>query len=122
MDKNGFAFKSGKLQYNDRVLACNGVDLTKVHTTQQIKDIFYRMAEEPLLRMAISRGDNLPEAGENKASADTSGESHVTYEEREGSEDEEEDSEYGNIHIVELHKEDEPLGIILTHYTSPDGV
>lgn len=49
-------------------------------------------------------------------------------EEREGgdgseaSEDEGEDSEYGNIHIVELHKEEEPLGIYLTHYTSPDGV
>ena len=40
----------------------------------------------------------------------------------EGSEDEGEDSEYGNIHIVELHKGDENLGIILTHYTSPDGV
>ena len=40
----------------------------------------------------------------------------------EASEDEGEDSEYGNIHIVELHKGDEPLGIILTHYTSPDGV
>ena len=37
-------------------------------------------------------------------------------------EDEGEDSEYGNIHIVELHKEEEPLGIYLTHYTSPDGV
>ena len=40
----------------------------------------------------------------------------------EGSEDEGEDSEYGNIHIVELHKGEENLGIILTHYTSPDGV
>ena len=37
-------------------------------------------------------------------------------------EDEGEDSEYGNIHIVELHKGEEPLGIYLTHYTSPDGV
>ena len=40
----------------------------------------------------------------------------------EGSEDEGEDSEYGNIHIVELHKGEEDLGIVLTHYTSPDGV
>ena len=40
----------------------------------------------------------------------------------EGSEDEGEDSEYGNIHIVELHKGEESLGIILTHYTSPNGV
>lgn len=39
-----------------------------------------------------------------------------------GSEDEGEDSEYGNIHIVELHKGEEPLGIVLTHYTSPEGV
>ena len=84
MDENGFAFKSGKLQYNDRVLACNGVDFTKEHTTQQVKDNFYRMAQEPLLRMAISRGVNLPEAEDNKTSADTSGESHVTSKEREG--------------------------------------
>ena len=83
MDANGFAFKSGKLQYNDRVLACNGVDFTKEHTTQQIKDIFYEMAQEPLLRMAISRGVNLPEVEENKMPADVSGESYVTSEERE---------------------------------------
>ena len=42
--------------------------------------------------------------------------------ERSEEEDEGEDSEYGNIHIVELHKGEEPLGIYLTHYTSPDGV
>ena len=56
---------------------------------------------------------------------------HEEGEEREGggrgegseaSEDEGEDSEYGNIHIVELHKGEEPLGIFLTHYTSPAGV
>lgn len=39
-----------------------------------------------------------------------------------GEDEEEEDSEYGNIHIVELHKGEEPLGIYLTHYASPDGV
>lgn len=41
----------------------------------------------------------------------------------EGSEEEDdgEDSEYGNIHIVELHKGEEPLGIYLTHYTSLEG-
>ena len=39
----------------------------------------------------------------------------------EGSEAEGEDSEYGNIHIVEMHKGEETLGIILTHYTLPDG-
>ena len=47
---------------------------------------------------------------------------HEDSESGEGSEDEVEDSEYGNIHIVELHKGEENLGIILTHYTSPDGV
>ena len=29
MDENGFAAKSQKLQINDRILACNGVDFTK---------------------------------------------------------------------------------------------
>ena len=86
MDESGFAFKSGKLQYNDRVLACNGVDFTKEHTTQQVKDIFYQMAQEPLLRMAISRGMTLPEAGDNKTPADAQGEGCSTHssEEREG--------------------------------------
>ena len=32
----------------------------------------------------------------------------------------EEDDEYGNIHIVELHKCDKPLGVQLTHYTSAE--
>ena len=73
MDENGFAFKSGKLQYNDRVLACNGVDFTKEHTTQQVKDIFYQMAQEPLLRMAISRGVTLPEVDDSHT-----GDGHVT--------------------------------------------
>ena len=62
MDENGFAFKSGQLQFNDRILACNGVDFMKEHTTQQVKDIFYEMAQEPLLRMAISRGVSLLDA------------------------------------------------------------
>jgi hypothetical protein len=77
MDESGFAFKSGKLQYNDRVLACNGVDFTKEHTTQQVKDIFYQMAQEPLLRMAISRGMTLPEPGDHKTPADSQGEGHL---------------------------------------------
>ena len=77
MDENGFAFKSGKMQCNDRILACNGVDFTKEHTTQQVKDIFYQMAQEPLLRMAISRGVSLPE-GDPDDSRD--GEGHVTSE------------------------------------------
>ena len=29
MDENGFAAKSGRLQVQDRILACNGVDFTK---------------------------------------------------------------------------------------------
>lgn len=32
----------------------------------------------------------------------------------------EEDEEYGRIHIVNLNKSNEPLGIQLTHYTSPE--
>ena len=88
MDENGFAFKSGKLQYNDRVLACNGVDFTKEHTTQQVKDIFYQMAQEPLLRMAISRGVSIPEAYENKPPS-ASGDGHVTSSEEREIRDEE---------------------------------
>ena len=38
-----------------------------------------------------------------------------------GDEESEEDDEYGNVHIIELHKGDEPLGIHLTHFTAPDG-
>ena len=36
--------------------------------------------------------------------------------------EESEDEEYGNVHIIELHKGEEPLGIHLTHFTGPDGV
>lgn len=32
----------------------------------------------------------------------------------------EEDDEYGNVRIVELRKCEEPLGIQLTHYSSPE--
>ena len=35
--------------------------------------------------------------------------------------EESEDEEYGNVHIIELHKGDEALGIHLTHFTGPDG-
>lgn len=38
----------------------------------------------------------------------------------EGEESGEEDDEYGHIHIVNLHKGEEPLGIQLTHYTSSE--
>lgn len=38
-----------------------------------------------------------------------------------GDEESDEDDEFGNIHIIELHKGEEPLGVYLTHYTSPEG-
>ena len=94
MDENGFAFKSGKLQYNDRVLACNGVDFTKEHTTQQVKDIFYQMAQQPLLRMAISRGVSLPEVDDVR-----SGDSHVTGEDGDEREEVEVGKENGVGHV-----------------------
>ena len=80
MDENGFAFKSGKLQYNDRILACNGVDFTKEHTIEQVKDIFYQMTQQPLLRMAISRGVTLPEVDDTQTVDDhvTSEDCHMT--------------------------------------------
>lgn len=42
--------------------------------------------------------------------------------EESGEDSGEEDDEYGNIHIVELHKHTEFLGIRITHYTSPEGM
>ena len=36
--------------------------------------------------------------------------------------EESEEEEFGNVHIIELHKAEEPLGIHLTHFTGPDGV
>ena len=36
-------------------------------------------------------------------------------------EEESEEEEFGNVHIIELHKAEEPLGIHLTHFTGPDG-
>ena len=65
MDKNGFAFKSGKLHYMDRILACNGVDFTRKNHSEPVKDIFYRMAKEPLLRIAIGRGVHIPVTADN---------------------------------------------------------
>ena len=77
MDENGFAFKSGKLNCNDRLLACNGVDFTNnKYTVQQVKDIFYQMAhEESLIRIAISRGVSIPEVNKGRTN-----EGHVTNE------------------------------------------
>ena len=56
MDQDGFAARSGKLQLQDRILACNGVDFTKELTNSRVEEIFTQMSREPLLRMAISRG------------------------------------------------------------------
>ena len=47
---------------------------------------------------------------------------HEQSPEEEEEESGEEDDEYGNVHIVELHKLGESLGIQLTHYTSPEGM
>ena len=49
------------------------------------------------------------------------GESFEHKDGKDGEEEDDDDSEYGDIHIVELHKGKEPLGINLTHYSSPDG-
>jgi len=38
-----------------------------------------------------------------------------------GDESGEDDEEYGMVHIVDLRKKGRPLGIQLTHYTSPEG-
>lgn len=52
----------------------------------------------------------------------SSGGEHFEHNDGKDSEEEDDhDSEYGDIHIVELHKGKEPLGISLTHYSSPDG-
>ena len=56
MDENGCAFKSGKFHYNDRILGCNGVDFTRKGHSEPVKDIFNRMAQEPVLKIAIGRG------------------------------------------------------------------
>lgn len=62
MDGNGFAATSNKLQVWDRILACNGVDFTK-ETNKRVEELFLKMLQEPLLRIAISRGLqlNLPQ-------------------------------------------------------------
>ncbi len=41
---------------------------------------------------------------------------------RDEAESPDEDDDYGNVHIVELPKCGEQLGLQLTHYTSPQGV
>ncbi len=62
MDSTGFAAQSGKLQHQDRILACNGIDFTKEMTNSKVEEIFTEMSQQPLLRLAISRGaqSNLP--------------------------------------------------------------
>ncbi len=56
MDPDGFAAKSGKLQVQDRILACNGCDFTKDMTNAHVEEVFTEMIQESLLKMAISRG------------------------------------------------------------------
>ena len=66
MDEDGVAFKSGKFHCNDRILACNGVDFTQMDTPEPIKDIFNKMAQKPVLRIAIGRGVGIPMATDNE--------------------------------------------------------
>ena len=61
-----------------------------------------------------------PVSGSHKKHGTDSTDGHAE-EEDEENESEDED-EFGNVHIVELHKGEEHLGIHLTHFTSPDGV
>lgn len=56
IDPEGFAAKSGKLQVQDRILACNGVDFTKDMSNSQVECIVTEKMQLPLLKMAISRG------------------------------------------------------------------
>ena len=51
-----FAAKSGKLQVMDRILACNGRDFTKSMSSEQVQEEFEKMLNDPLLRIAVSRG------------------------------------------------------------------
>lgn len=46
---------------------------------------------------------------------------HAHHRGDESAESGEDDEIIDNIHIVELHKGTESLGVYLTHYTSPDG-
>ena len=55
LSKDGFAAKSGKVQMCDRILACNGIDFTK-ESNARVEELFVKMCQEPLLRMAVSRG------------------------------------------------------------------
>lgn len=56
IDPEGFAAKSGKLQVQDHILACNGCDFTKDMTNSHVEARVKEMMKEPLLKMAISRG------------------------------------------------------------------
>ena len=71
MDDDGFAAKSGKLQYQDRILACNGVDFTKDLSNHRVEELFLEMSQDPLLRMAISRGINIDELQNDGNSGET---------------------------------------------------
>lgn len=54
LDENGFAAESKNLQINDRILACNGADFTKISNDKAIKKL-NEMMDEPVLRIALSR-------------------------------------------------------------------
>ena len=56
IDPEGFAAKSGKLQVQDRILACNGVDFTKDMSNSEVEQVVLEMIKSPMLKMAVSRG------------------------------------------------------------------
>lgn len=62
-----------------------------------------------------------PVSGSHTKQSDESSKGHRGDGEEDNDSDDDDD-EFGNIHIVELHKGEEPLGIHLTHFTSPEGV
>ena len=92
------------------------VSLAHTHTTQEIEDTDSGVPQfegDPIMpstadgASTVNHAQSNGESGLGADSAEDSGE---------------EDDEYGNIRIVELHKEMEYLGIRLTHYTSPEGM
>ena len=115
-------FRDGSVYsaWMDRV---HGYGIQEPEETNEIPEFEGDMSQSQRSRtpspVPTATGSRQRTGGEEGEGGDRSGEAG---EGSEGSEDEGEDSEYGNIHIVELHKGEENLGIILTHYTSPDGV
>ncbi len=68
-------------------------------------------------KATVATADTSIVSNQSQSSKDTSGLGAES-----GEESGEEDEEYGSIHIVELNKKDEPLGIQLTHFTSAKGM